>query len=560
MRPFRPGSLVCLSLLLAALFASPVAANWTATGLFVYVDREFDQTGFTGVETLAPVRRADVEVVDANANGPNAILAAGVTGLDGSFSIPVTDNKTRSVYVRAVTRSNGSPNLFVDVRVSSSGNAQYYAAATGTISSHPPSVNVNFGTFVIDIGQGGEAFNIYDQLVRGIDYLTFLNGAPPTSGQHLTAVWSTTNGVTSSFYDSSNMVINARDSSGYDDTVILHEMGHFTIREYSESDAFGGSHTFSMCFIDLRLAFEEGWATFWGNSVLRYLGLPRSNIYTRTNGGGGPGHLVRYADVETDTQYRCQGSTSELNVAMLLWDLADGSATPDTTPGVDDAHDSLSLDDHEIWEVMTGQLPGSLNVSMEVFWDGWFAPPVQNGNRVEMMAIGEEIGVEYFEDIHEENNSPASAAHVLTNGFPVHSTFFRDPEQDGEGAADVDLFSFNALGSSEYVLETKNLLGDGNTFLRLFDSDGTTLLALNDNRASGDDSSRLVWIAPHAGTFFAQVSHAPDAGIYGSYDLTILGVSPTPAGSSEEPPPSGLDGDEGDEPEERFLPARSGGG
>jgi len=80
-------------------------ANWIASGTFRYVDREFDQSGFTGVEPSLPIRLANVEVRDANLNGTKALLATGATDASGNFSIAVTDTKTRTVYVRVVSVS-----------------------------------------------------------------------------------------------------------------------------------------------------------------------------------------------------------------------------------------------------------------------------------------------------------------------------------------------------------------------------------------------------------------------------------------------------------------------
>ena len=58
-------------LALATLLLLPSAAaeaNWTATGRFTYVDREYNQTGFTGVEPQLPVRFADVHILDIQRN------------------------------------------------------------------------------------------------------------------------------------------------------------------------------------------------------------------------------------------------------------------------------------------------------------------------------------------------------------------------------------------------------------------------------------------------------------------------------------------------------------
>ena len=55
----------------AALFPAITFADFTATGTCLYRDREFDETGFTGIEPNLPIRFADVEVVDDNAPASN---------------------------------------------------------------------------------------------------------------------------------------------------------------------------------------------------------------------------------------------------------------------------------------------------------------------------------------------------------------------------------------------------------------------------------------------------------------------------------------------------------
>ncbi len=500
-------------------------ADWTASGTFQYVDREYDATGFTGVESPRPIRFADLEVVDANARGKKAVLARGATDGTGAYSIVVSDSKARDVYVRVITRSDETTDLNIDVYPNVTGKPRYYAAATNTIADHAAAISVDFGIAAVQIGQGAEAFNVYDQMLRGMDFLAHLNGARPGAGQDLTTIWAIDNGLGGASYSPGSRIIHLRDTAGYDDTVILHEMGHYAIFEFSDSDTPAGSHGFSQCDLDIRLAFDEGFASYWGNSAIRHGGLPRSHIYLRSNGGPGAGNAVRTANLETDTQYFCEGSESEVNVFSALWDIGDGPATLDDTPDVDDEHDLLNLDDREIWEVMTDHLPGEANISLEDFWDGWFLSPVQNGLRPEMIAIIKHLTIEYYEDTREANDSAGQAAPVATDGSLIHSTLFRDPEMDGAGAPDSDYFSFEAIGGRNYVVETQNLRSDANTLLEILDSDGVTVLAFNDDRAPGDESSSIDWTAPRSDVFYARVRHAPDLGIYGSYDLKVLLVT-----------------------------------
>jgi hypothetical protein len=517
-----------LTAIVALSLATGLAdASWTASGSFSYTDREYDQNGFTGVEPARPVRFADIEVVDANLSGKRSVLATGATDGSGSFSVFVPDNSTRSVYVRVISTSSNVSDLNQDVRQNTGGKTVNYAAATATISGHDPGTNHDFGTTLLAHGSGAEVFNIYDQMLVGADYVASLAGARPGSSFHLATVWGLNNGVSDSFYDTTNGRIVLRDTAGFDDTVILHEMGHHIIRKYSATTAPNAAHTFSMCNLDIQQAFEEGWASYFGNSSLRHHGVPVSNIYTRTDGGPGAGHLVRYADLETDTQYLCQGSSSELVVASLLWDIADGPSTPDTTPGVDDPGDGMDLDDSETWEVMTTGLPGRATISLEDFWDTWFLPPIQNGMLPEMIALATPLSIEYFEDDAEVNDDAPQAGPVATDGSPIHASLFRDVDQDGAGGSDLDFYSFNASAGQSYQLETLNLINGADTSLRLYDTDGASVLALNDDRSSGDPSSLLTWTAPRTDQFFARVHAAVSPADYGSYDLRVAALVPT---------------------------------
>jgi hypothetical protein len=222
-------------------------ANWTASGSVSYRDREFDQTGFTGVEPLLPARFVDIEVVDA---GSSAVIGSGATNALGAFSFTVTDSQTRNVYLRALTRSTTTPTLFIKV---TNVGASPYAIATSTINGHTSATNVDFGALVAAIGAGGEAFNLYDQAVYGSDYLAFLQGARPTSSHALKIVWQIDGGIGGSFTNSpqsGSTTINMRDTSGYDDAVVCHEYGHFADFNYSATSSPGGAHALADCHQD----------------------------------------------------------------------------------------------------------------------------------------------------------------------------------------------------------------------------------------------------------------------------------------------------------------------
>ena len=501
---------ILLALCLAASGAAPVFADYNVSGRFLYVDREFDSNGFTGVEPQVPIRFADVQVVSGN-----KIMAASATDGQGLFSFTVQDNLTRDIYVRCLARHQTTTGVPIDVR-SGNQSGTIWSIASQIYTAHAPNQNVAVGTLVAVPGTGGEAFNLLDVAEMGADYLQFLRGPGP--GPLLLIIFNASNPNLST--DTGNTIIMGN-SAGYDDTVALHEMGHYVVFNYSKTDGPGGEHHLSDCNQDIRLAFEEGHATAWGLSVRRHFNLPHSSLYVRTFGLPGPGNLWFYFDVETQQPFLCHGATSETTVQTALWDLMDGPATTDESPGVEEPWDLLQNQDAAYWKVMTLYLPTAANVSLEDFWDGWFYPTVANGHYPEMVAIFRELEVEYFPDSNEPDDTLGEAKVIVPGPYLLHQTYFADRNNDLLGEPDPDVFALDLVGGTSYTLETLNLLSDANTALDLFGPDGATLVATNDNRSAFDPSSLIVYTPPASGRLYLRSYHAADWGIYGSYDLRV---------------------------------------
>ena len=506
-----------LAIVLGLAATGQARADWTASGSALYRDREFGPGGFTGVEPLLPIRFADVEILDA---ATLAVLAAGATDPSGAFSIVVPDGLVRTVYVRILARANQTANLTLSV-IPGAGGAPY-AIAGPTEPGHAPAADHDFGALVAEPGLAGEAFNLFDAGVFGADYVAFLEGDRPSAS--LTVHWAVNGGRSAS--SASSTVISMRDVSGYDDTVMLHEYGHWTVFNYSASDNPALSHALADCHQDPRLSWDEGHASYFGASVRSHFGLAYPHIYVRTTGMPGPGHVALYFDLETESEFECSGDTSEVSIYTALWDVTDGASTDDATPGVDDGPvDTLDLPDAAVWEVMTDGLPGRSSITAEDFWDGWFEAPVLNGFPSEMIAIfSDGVEIEFHEDPHEPNADRSSASPVAPDGSLHHATSFEDPEQDGSGGErkDTDYFSFHAFESWHYRIETLNLLSEEDTVLRLFASVGGQI-AKNDDRAPGDASSLLEWTAPADGTYYVEIRQPNvDDTYYGSYDLRIV--------------------------------------
>jgi pre-peptidase len=509
---------VYLTLLPILILAAGTAQGaWIASGTFKYQDREFDETGFTGATPLLPIRYAKVEVRYLKGGGGSTLLATGATDVNGNYSISVTDTSTRDIFIRVLTTS-GVPDLFLQVTNILSPVA-VYAVTTPTYTAHAP-VNLNAGLIIAVPGSGGEVFNLFDVGLNTEDYLAYLNGSRPGSSQQLTIQWENGVGTPTNSYIGNN-TIRAADNSGYNDTVIQHESGHYAVANFSGSDNPGGVHHLTNCRQDLRLAFDEGFATYFGQSVRRYFNLPNPQLYVKTTGGAGPGNLDFYFDVETMLPYVCNASTSEVTVYAALWDIVDSATTPDRSPGVEEAFDSMAGADQLIWSVMRNYIPAAANKSVEDFWDGWFV--LGEGSESSMKTLFVQHGMEFVNDLGESNETTATATPVPSNGIPFHATYFKDTG-NGAGSADTDYFQFAGLGGTVYQIDTRNLVGDANTSLVLLATDGVTVIASNDDRTAGDPSSFISFTAPISGSYFIRSIHGPGLGIYGSYDIAVTGT------------------------------------
>ena len=117
-------------------------------------------------------------------------------------------------------------------------------------------------------------------------------------------------------------------------------------------------------------------------------------------------------------------------------------------------------------------------------------------------------------DGFEADDGAAAAREMLTTGaVETHNTC---------PAGDEDWVRFTAEAGTIYVLQTSNLGFAADTVLHLYETDGATELAHNDDYGYVA-SSRIIWQAPDDGTYYAKVRHhnpvasGPDT----RYDLSI---------------------------------------
>ncbi len=86
---------------------------------------------------------------------------------------------------------------------------------------------------------------------------------------------------------------------------------------------------------------------------------------------------------------------------------------------------------------------------------------------------------------------------------------------------DPDWARFQAEAGKNYFFETRNLGRECDTVLALYDRDGITRIALDDDSGSESLASRIVWRCPRDGTYYLRVTdYSPDMiGLQTRYDL-----------------------------------------
>ncbi len=106
--------------------------------------------------------------------------------------------------------------------------------------------------------------------------------------------------------------------------------------------------------------------------------------------------------------------------------------------------------------------------------------------------------------------SPAPNSGTQPNGL-AHSdhTFF--------DTGDTDFLSMSLQKDHTYSVRTFAPFGAADTYLGLRAADGTTVLAANDDRGPVLKESRLTFVAPNTGTFYARITHVGVLTQYGIY-------------------------------------------
>jgi hypothetical protein len=326
-------------------------ATFVVTGTVRYEDRPPLNDGALGAITQAEARSAEVTVV---LDQGNTVLATALTSDDGSYTLRYTATAGAMVHVMATARSTSA---IRPIRVNRAQNQVHAFGGT----SFAAAATAQSDILVTDASGVSEAFNVLDMGVYAFDVVRLEMGATPVQ---LTARWArgSTNGT---YYSNGTIFLlgQASDDDGYDDTVILHEIGHFVEDRFGRSDSPGGAHDGSPT--DPNLGWSEGCSTYFAMAVRR---RPH---YMDSNANGGWGYDGD-ATVTALTGSPTIGSDiSEDTVTEILWDLGDGGAGDDD-PLTSASHTAVL----RIWPDYLANSAlrsvGEQGVDLVDFLDGWF--------------------------------------------------------------------------------------------------------------------------------------------------------------------------------------------
>lgn len=270
-----------------------------------------------------PVRYAEVRAL----NSSGTIINCAETDANGQFTFQLpADSGSYTVVVSS--RSNNTNNrAYV---LNNPTNNQFHSIST-TVATASNTSGLLLTASASGTLEGG-AFNILDQILKAQEYLRAKTTSCSTSGQPtyfagcvpytvaplLTVYWApgvdpgSYFGISgASFYlmgRSQLYLLGGRngdtdfsDMDHFDNSVILHEFGHFLEDQYADSDSPGGSHD-GDSIIDPRLAWSEGWANFFQAAALE------SAVYRDTYG------QVDHASATCSISNPCTGAFFNLDL------------------------------------------------------------------------------------------------------------------------------------------------------------------------------------------------------------------------------------------------------
>lgn len=324
--------------------------HFTITGTVRYEDRPQTNNGPLGAIAPKVSRGVAVSVI---ADATKAVLAETITDDDGKYTVELDSLSGAQVHVLVATTSTVATRP-INVRHAQTEIIHGFGAPTFSLQSGTQDVLVPESSGV------AEAFNIFDVLVDVMDAIPVM--FPGRTASELDAFWHKGN-PDGTFYFNNGLFLlgEASDSDGYDDTVVLHEAGHWIEEVIGRSDSPGGDHNGNP--VNPTLAWSEGFSTYFS------MAITEKPIYSDSNAGGGFAFNADTSNTKANPAGGLAQNVSEDMIAQILWDLSDAPASDDD--GVAGAH-TMVLAVEAFMKFATLRQVGKPGMDLVDFLDAWF--------------------------------------------------------------------------------------------------------------------------------------------------------------------------------------------
>ena len=556
-------------------------------------DYEMRPVGVSGLGVVVsgnPIRYAEVEILDSTGNR----LQCGELDASGQATLSVPQDASTTYTVRINARGvSGSTYNQASILNCPEKNEVHYITETFTPDS---SKTVSLSAPATGDMEGA-AFNIFDQISETNDFLRAQVGTCSWPGcsnftvaPKVEAYWvkgfnpnvyqnAPSSGI--SFYITGSRHffilggidgdVDSTDTDHFDNSVVIHEYGHFLEDVLSISDSPGGAH-FGNSVIDARLAFSEGFANFLQAAVQgdpNYrdtFGTPDGSTglllnvpIEEPNGACTIGSTFTGCDIPAVAD---EGNFREFAVTRTLWDLFDSGGLNTDGDTIDNVFD-------ETWAAFTSatglsntnQAFRSMGLLLEVQRDDFAGstdissvladPDNLTGDTREYSYYVEPDGggctdftMTPYWDPTEDSGSFVTSFRVRNNDFLFYKhpggalnlqLSYTTPDTGGseERESDLDLFIYNEGGRFG---NASDVVGSSQNY---YDNDQTTVETetINGNLPAGD---YLINVFVYTGTYdqvgcignpAVQVcqNDRVEAGDGLEYSLTANGVELCPA-------------------------------
>jgi hypothetical protein len=323
----NPESAYCGAAQATAYSSTTTTVSGTAT--FAYRPLQTaSNCGLCGNPVSLGTTHAEVHILDSAGN----IIQCGETDALGAFSlvIPRTEGSYKVQVLSRSLTSNVKASVLKDIYAAtpySVETAFNISAAQSTVSGLSVFASARAND---DSNVPGGAFNILADIFWANEFLRNNGGNSSFVADKVSIFWKAgfnpysyfnSPSVLASFYVSSedrlyilggkNDDVKATDTDHFDDSVILHEYGHFLEAHYGHSDTPGGSHNGNF-IIDPRLAWSEGWSNYFQGAVLN--NIVYANAYTGPKKGSSG--FTSYVDTLGFANDSVEGSGSSYGIQI----------------------------------------------------------------------------------------------------------------------------------------------------------------------------------------------------------------------------------------------------